>query len=112
MVLALTQMIRGDEVVIDEARQSIGSVTSGEMNWLKDVQRLAAFCESVHRGERPLGAGSKAAPGDVAMHRTLKNWDLRVVAGSGGGRVSLIRLSKKKDRLNYTQEYIDVAHFL
>jgi hypothetical protein len=47
MVLALAQMMRADEVVIDEARQSIGSLTSSELDWLTDIQRLAERCTAL-----------------------------------------------------------------
>jgi hypothetical protein len=54
MVLALAQMIQGDDVIIDEARQSIGSLTSSEMAWLKEVERITQQCESVRRDHSSL----------------------------------------------------------
>lgn len=65
MVLALAQMIESDDVVVDEARQTIGSLTSSEMGWLKEVQWLADPCEKLRRDRRGLGLARKPQPGDI-----------------------------------------------
>ena len=109
MVLALVQMIQADDVIIDEARQSIGSLTSTEMGWLKDVQRLAHQCESIRQDVSTLRRAEGAEAGDIAVHRKLNGWDLRMVASRGGNRISLIRLAKDNDRLTYTTEHLAVA---
>jgi hypothetical protein len=108
MVLALAQMMQSDEVVIDEARQSIGSLTTTELDWLKEVQALSIRCEAVLKGNVPLEPAEAAEPGDIAMHRKLPRWDLRVVASSNGRNVSLIRLSREKDRAVFTPEHLAV----
>jgi len=51
MILALAQMMSADEVVIDEARQSIGSLTSSELDWLKGIRLLVSRCESLRSGK-------------------------------------------------------------
>lgn len=79
MVLALAQMVRADEVVIDEARQSIGSLTSSELDWLTDIRRLARRCTALKEDHGNLEPAGEAEPGDIAVHKTLENWDLRVV---------------------------------
>ena len=112
MILALAQMMHTDEVVIDEARQSIGSLTSSEMDWLKEVKRVADHCKSVKQGDVGLQSPQKAAPGDIAVHRKITAWDLRIVASSDGKHVSLIKLSKGNDRINYTPEYLAVTQIL
>ena len=71
MVLALAQMIQGDEVVLDEVRQSIGSLTSSEMGWLKEVQKLEDKCESPRRDHAALLPPAKSQPGDIGCIRTL-----------------------------------------
>jgi hypothetical protein len=109
MILALAQMISSDEIVLDEARQSIGSLTSSELDWLKGIQRIADQCESVRDGESPMRSSDKASPGDIALHRKIEGWNLRIVAQSDGRYVSLIRLDSKKDNINYTLEHIAVT---
>jgi hypothetical protein len=109
MVLALAQMIQSDHVVIDEARQSIGSLTTSEMDWLKEVQWVADQCDVIRKDDSLCRPSGKAQPGDIALHRSIPNWDLRVVLGSGPDRVFLVRLSKDNPGITYTQEHISVA---
>jgi hypothetical protein len=109
MVLALAQMIHGDDVVIDEARQSIGSLTSSEMGWLKEIQRLAHQCETVRSDDSALRPAVRAEPGDIAIHKKIDGWQLRIVSGSGGNRVYLMALSKDNDRLAFASEHLAVT---
>lgn len=109
MVLALAQMIGTDEVATDEARQSIGSLTATEMDWLRDVQRIATLCDAARRGEVGLRPANAAETGDVATHKTLKHLALRIVAANHGKNVSLIRLNKQKDRVTYTADHLNVT---
>ncbi len=99
MVLALAQLIRNDDVVIDEARQSIGSLSTSEMEWLKDVEKLASQCESLQSGREGLRDAVHAEPGDIAIHKTVKNWTLRIVDSSDEERISLIKLVDSDDDL-------------
>ncbi len=109
MILALAQMIQSDDVVIDEARQSIGSLTSSEMDWLKEVQRLAFQCEILRHDHSSLFPADSAEPGDIALHKKKDDWILRVVSGSGGNRVFLVRLSRDRERIEYRSEYLGVT---
>lgn len=109
MVLALAQMIQGDDVVFDEARQSIGSLTSSEMAWLKEVERIAQQCESVCRDHASLRPAARSEPGDIAIHKKIAGWQLRIVSGSGGNRVYLMRLNRDNDRLAFASEQLAVA---
>ena len=108
MLLALAQTIRTDEVVIDEARQSIGGLTSSDLDWLKELQVLAAHCDAMHPNSSECQPSQEAQPGDIAIHKSMKNWDLRVVASRSGRNVSLIRLSKDKERNTYRSKYLRV----
>ena len=109
MVLALAQMIRSDEIVIDEAKVSIGSVTSGELDWLDHVRYLADQCDAIRTGGCKLIPAEKARPGDIAMHTTLSEWDLRVVESSGGGHVNLVSLGPVTHYRTFTPRYLKVA---
>lgn len=109
MLLALAQSVRSDEHVTEEAQQSIGIFTTSEMDWLNAVCRLAAQCEAAKSGILPTDSADNAEPGDVAIHRSLPKWDLRIVAGANGNTVSLIRLSRAKGRVEYTSEHLLAA---
>ncbi len=109
MVLALAQAIGGDEVVIDEAQQSIGSLTTSEMDWLKDIQRIALQCDSLKQEEVVLDSAEEAEPGDIAVHKTNRDLDLRIVSSRGQGRVMLIKLSKDKDSISFTPEHLAIS---
>lgn len=105
-LLALAQSIRADEKVLEEAQQSIGVCTSGDMDWLNAICSLATQCEAAKNGELPVHSADGAEPGDVAIHRKLENWDLRVVSVDDGKFVSLIKLSRSKKRLQYMRAHL------
>lgn len=109
MVLALAQMIRHDDVVIDEARQSIGSLTSSELSWLKNVERIVQQCESVRRRECILQSAMRSKPGDIAVHKTAVDRQLRIVSNHGDDKVRMVKLSRQNDRLIFRSEHWDVA---
>lgn len=108
MMLALAQMIRDDEVVIDEARQSIGSLSSTELQWLTDVERLASRCNELRHDESSLKAAAEAEAGDIAVHRKFNNWELRVVASGDEKSVELIRLAREKESVRYRPDHLAV----
>jgi hypothetical protein len=112
MMLALSQIILSDEAVIDEARQSIGGLTAGELDWLKDIRRLADQCTTLRAGVASLREGETAEAGDVAFHRTTDDWAVRMVAGRNGSKVSLVSLREDKPRLTYLAEHLAVAQLL
>ena len=110
MMLALAQAVGSDDVAIDEARQSIGSLTTSELDWLSALERLSTECGALKQGGLELQPAELAEPGDIAVHRSMQNWDLRVVVGSDGQYVSLIRLGRDKDRVSYMPGHLGVAH--
>ncbi len=94
MMLALAQSISQDELVIDEARQSVGSLTLSEMDWLEEIKSVSIQCDSLkHKHITPDQVGG-GEPGDIAVHKTKSNWDARVVESSGGGKIYLMKLTK------------------
>ena len=110
MMLALAQAVGSDDDVIDEARQSIGSLTIGELDWLSALERLATECATLKQGGLELQPAESAEPGDIAVHRSVQNWDLRVVVSSDGQYVSLMRLGRDKNRVSYLPGHLGVVH--
>lgn len=96
MLLALAQSIRSDQIVIDEAKQSIGTLTKTELEWLKDLQTLAADCDSFIGHRASEYSDSEVESGDLAVHKTAKTSEARVVF-SAGHKVRLIQLCKDKE---------------
>jgi len=95
MLLALAQTIEQDEITILEARQSIGTLTTTELEWLKALQTFATECAKFSRSRPDIYPVKKVEPGDVAVHKTINDADLRIVA-SVGQHVSLVKLSRDK----------------
>ena len=106
MLLALAQSVQANEQVMEEAQQSIGIFTNSDMDWLNAVRGLATQCDAAKRGELVVRSADEAEPGDVAIHRNIQDWDLRVVAGARGNALSLIRLSRTKERVDYMLEHL------
>ena len=94
MLVALAQTIYSDEVVIDEARLSIGAISLGELEWFRYLIELDNVCQKIKNGEVDLLPSRSANPGDLAFHRTYQNWSLRIVLGSDNANVRMMRLSK------------------
>jgi hypothetical protein len=109
MVLALAQMVQSDEVVIDEARQSIGSVASGEMGWLRAIQLLGHRCETIRDDPSNWQPAEMAQPGDLAIHRSLSHLGLRVVAHKGNSQLNLIKLGRNAPLLKYKSDHVAVV---
>lgn len=110
MVLALAQMIREDEVVIDEAKQSIGKLSTGEMSWLKSIRLLGLECDALRSGTSAHSVTDEAEPGLIAIHKTVSDWNLRVVVASGS-QTSLVRLSKYRATMNFLPEHLFFVKF-
>ncbi|MDE2817823.1 MAG: hypothetical protein OXK81_14160 [Chloroflexota bacterium] len=109
MMLALAQAIRSDEIAIDEARQSIRTQTSSELEWLEELIKLAGECGALKDGLVNLQPGSAAQPGDIAVHTSIENWDLRVVMSRDDEYVSLVSLDRDKGKISYMHENLGVT---
>lgn len=108
IILALAQMIQGDEIVIDEARQSIGSLSSSEFAWLEEIRGLNALCDEGARDPTILAPADVAEPGDIAVHKSLKQWGFRLVQSNDGNRISLIRLDSYEETMGYRPDHLSV----
>jgi len=106
IMLALAQGVAGDDIVVEEARQSIGSLTSSEMDWLRDLQELIAECEAIKRRDSVFHSPNDTEPGDIALHNSMKRWDLRVVEKNSGKYVALINLRRGKPVVKYEPQFL------
>ena len=106
MLLALVQSINADEQVTEEAQQSIGVFSSGSVEWIDAMRGVANLCDAAKRQALTLPTVEEAEPGIVAIHQSIRNWDLRLVAGARGKAISLINLSRVKPRIEYMPEHL------
>ncbi len=109
MVLALAQMVQSDDVVVDEARQSIGGLTSSEMGWLKEVELLSHKCKTVRDDPSVFQPSRVAAPGDLAIHKKLDDFDLRLVTHTGNDRLGLVVLTRDDQILTYRSDHFAIV---
>jgi len=110
MMLALAQAIRKDEIVLDEAEQSIGTLTTSEMDWLKELESLAVQCVDLRRSARDDTPPVKPELGDIVFHKDIETMDLRIVCGVDDNNLTLINLDKKKRKVIYRSESMRVMH--
>ena len=112
MLVALAQTIQSDDVVIHEARLSIGAISSGELEWFRYLTELDNACQKIKDGEVDLLPSRSANPGDVAFHRTIQNWSLRIVLGSDNANIRMMKLSKLDTTCEYRHEKIGVTRLI
>lgn len=108
MMLALAQSIQSDHVVINEALQSIGSLTLGELNWLRELQDLERLCIKIQKGEIEMHSADEAASGDLAFHKKLH--EVRIVEKPDDRFLTLIALNKEKDQKSFTRDSLEISH--
>jgi hypothetical protein len=108
MLLSLVQAVQGDDLVADEARQSIAGLATGDLDWIGQIMALAMRIEAIKQGSALIEAVREPRPGDVAMHKQIKGWDLRVVANRGGSSIGLVRLSVDRDRMFFLPNHMNV----
>lgn len=108
MLLALVQAVHGDHVVVEEARQSIGGLATGDLDWVGQILALEMRVEAIKQGVASIEFVQEPQPGDVAVHKSIKGWDLRVVANQGGSYVGLVRLSPNRERMSFLPDHLKV----
>ncbi|KCZ83533.1 hypothetical protein HAD_13064 [Hyphomonas adhaerens MHS-3] len=112
MVLALAQMAHSEDVVLEEAEESIGGFSSSDKSWLRNIDSLSQWCLAVRKNSSKNTWPEGAEPGDVALSRNIKSWDLRIVATSTPSRLSLIKLSKDNTSLRFKPTHLDIARLI
>lgn len=84
--LALSELIAGDPMAVEEARQAISTTSASDTVLLDHAVRLHHFLAEVQSSE---WKDSEPEPGDIATHRTLPGFGIRVVLRSPGRTVEL-----------------------
>ena len=111
IILALAQMISRDEIIIDEARKSIGSLTTSEMDWLNEMQWVISRSEELLTRTDYPEPSVEEEPGSIAIHKTKEDWQLRIVESRGGQYVSLLRLDHDKPSVSFLRDHLIISSF-
>jgi len=111
VVLALAQVVRGDEVVVDEARECIGGLSSGELDWLAAFLAIASRIEAVRAGTFSPKPALQVAPGDLAMPTRATRADVRIVSHVDDKYVALVALDRKKPEKAFLADYVRIMKF-
>jgi len=111
IALALLQVIRGDEVVIDEATECISGLSSGELDWLTTFLAMASQLEAVRSGELSSTIALHAMPGDLAMPTRAASADVRIVSHFDGKYVALIALDEDKPERKFLADFVRIIKF-
>lgn len=111
LMVSLAQLVGNDEVVMEEARQSIGPLCSSDMDWLewifsanKSLTDLAASS-----GMHPLG--SKTKRGDIALIEAAPQLGFRLIINLDGGKADLAFFDREKGYRRYLQKAIRSVSF-
>ncbi len=88
--------------------QSIGSLATGDLDSVSQILALAMRVEAIKQGAASIEFAREPRPGDVAVHKSIKGWDLRVVANHGGSYVGLVRLSPNRERMSFLPDHLKV----
>lgn len=80
------------------------------MSWLRRIRLLGRECDSLRSGTSSLSVTAEAEPGLIALHKTIPDWNLRVVV-AGGSQTSLVRLSRYRETMSFMPEHLLFAKF-
>lgn len=110
LMLSLAQLVKEDETVIEEAKQSIGPLCSSDMDWLNwvfDADKALNFL--ISQGET--SPADKVSQGDIAYLPGLPKVGARVVLQCHGGMVNLAFFDNKYGYRRYKANAIKFADF-
>ncbi|ACM21208.1 hypothetical protein Geob_2864 [Geotalea daltonii FRC-32] len=111
LMVALAQVIKGDKVVEEEAKASIGPMSSSEMDWLNWV---LATGETLHGMviDPGLMIGAKSAGlGGIALVPSKPDLGVRVILREDATKTSLVYFAASKDHIAYQTKVIKTAPF-
>ncbi|MCA1797001.1 MAG: hypothetical protein LC645_05585, partial [Geobacteraceae bacterium] len=97
--VALAQMIGSDEDVISEARQSIGPLSVGDMDWLDQLFRVDSLFSKVCEVPSALKDATSAEAGDFGFNGQRPDSGVREILQRGSGKHGLA--SHCSDKVRY-----------
>ena len=99
--VALVQLIGADEDVISEARQSIGPLSEGDMDWLDQLFRVDSLFAKICRVPSALKDATYAEAGDFGFNEQRLDFGIREILQRGSGKHGLASHCSDKVRYVY-----------
>lgn len=111
LMVSLAQLVRDDEVVMEEARQSIGPLCSSDLDWLNWIFAADKALARMAEGLNTTSVGTEAKKGDIAFIEAAPQLGARLILGLDGGKVNLAFFDKEKEYGRYLLSAIRSASF-
>lgn len=107
-MIALAQLIKNDDFVINEANQSIAPLCSSDMDWFNWVLAANDRTIKIHSNPGSYMIGSKAKIGDLAFHPDVPNLGIRLVFSQDDKKLNLVCFDPEKAFISYLSKFIRV----
>ena len=75
-------------------------MATGDLDWVSQILALAMRVDAIKQRAPSIEFAREPQPGDVAVHKSITGWDLRVVANHGGSYVGLVMLSPNRESMS------------
>ncbi|MEZ4600723.1 MAG: hypothetical protein R2940_13120 [Syntrophotaleaceae bacterium] len=111
LMVCLAQLVRDDEVVMEEARQSIGPLCSSDLDWLEWIFSANKILSELIATPEMCSVGTEAKKGDIALIETAPQLGARLILGLDGGKADLAFFDREKGYRRYLQRAIRSASF-
>lgn len=111
IMMALAQLVGGDEVVAEEARESIGPLCSSDMDWLNWVFSASHKLQDFLLKPTFRKTGQKAAPGDIVVNTKMPALGVRLVLSRDNHKVNLAYFGGKKEEISYIPDALEAGSF-
>ncbi len=109
-MIALAQLINNDNLVINEANQSIAPLCSSDMDWFSWVLATNDKMTKFNSNSGSYRDGSKAKIGDLAFHPKVPDIGFRVILKRTEKILRFVCFDQNKD-MSYQKTFIRVAPF-
>ena len=106
-LLAITQLISNDDTIIGQAKESIGPLCGGDLEWLKWAVGLSERLENIKEIIGDLPYSDQASPGDIGIHANLMHLGFRLIHKKiDRDKVGMIRFDSAKPLITYKSDTI------
>ncbi len=111
LMLSLAQLVKDDEVVVEEARQSIGPLCSSDMDWLNWIFSADQALSKFISGDEHDCLAAKVSPGDIGFIAGLPHFGARMILSLDGGKANLAFLNNDDGYRRFQTSAIKFASF-
>ncbi|MHB8057423.1 MAG: hypothetical protein ACYDHC_05960 [Desulfuromonadaceae bacterium] len=111
IMVALAQLVKGDDVVKDEAKKSIGPMSSSDMGWLKWVLLADKSLNEIVANVDMLKVASNWNEGELALNAARPDLGVRMILGQDATKTTLSYFSAGKDHIAYLSSVLKSTPF-